>query len=271
MSCIFVQIPHCFRRYGKLQEVVFKWVTTEGAARCAVRGSVVRAEKPRNISGSRALVRDLFGHRPFFPHIYSHPKMMPNKSCNSATSDLGRPLGDGPGSLSLYFPKKVLPLNKPPLIETSPEAANRFGVFVRSCWLDVTVWCGFCWPTKQASIWHPETQENLPPNATTPQKMKALLKVYEALHCLSNNPRSLGQLGRLFPGIRFSWCWKQIWSSWNLVMPWWFLAWTSSDHWMSYCWWREIRGSPVEVDSLSHCLHGCKNARWLAGFLSHQQ
>ena len=137
---------------------------------------------------------------------------------------------------------------------------------------DVTVLCGFCWPTfLQASIRHPETQENLAPQCHHSPENEGLIEGVWSPSLFVNNPRSLGQLGRLFPGIRFSWCWKQIWSSWNLVMPWWFLAWTSSDHWMSYCWWREIRGSPVEVDSLSHCLHGCKNARWLAGFLSHQQ
>lgn len=183
MSCIFVQIPHCFRRYGKLHEVVFKWVTTEGAARCAVRGSVVRAEKPRNISGSRAPGKTSLAST-FFPTYHRILKWC-KFSCNFATSDRSVHLGTVPAHL-VYILPKVLPLNKAidwNLTWSSWSLlANR--PFVRRMW----PWCGFCWPTKQASIWHPETQENPPPNATTPQKMKALLKVYEALHCLSIIP-----------------------------------------------------------------------------------
>ncbi len=33
----------------------------------------------------------------------------------------------------------------------------------------------------------------------------------------------------------------------------------------------EIRRSPNEVGSLSHCLQGLMHPRWLAGFLNHQQ
>lgn len=171
MSCIFVQIPHCFRRYGKLHEVVFKWVTTEGAARCAVRGSVVRAEKPRNIfSEAGRLSGTCLGIDLFFPHIYSHPKMMPNKSCNFATSDLGRPTGDA-----------------------SPEAAFSFALASSSvpCWLDVTVVLSASAEPHFYRLLYDiqKHRKTLPLNATTPQKMKAIFKVYdEAHHCLSIIP-----------------------------------------------------------------------------------
>lgn len=169
-------------------------------------------------------------------------------------------LGDGPGSLS----RKILPHLKQlsaSLWRLRPFVLAGCDRFVRL--LLSHMFTGFYMTSRNTGKPFPQCHHS-PEN-------EGLIEGVWSPSLFVNDPRSLGQLGRLFPGIRFSWCWKQIWSSWNLVMPWWFLAWTSSDHWMSYCWWREIRGSPVEVDSLSHCLHGCKNARWLAGFLSHQQ
>ena len=129
MSCIFVQIPHCFRRYGKLHEVVFKWVTTEGAARSRTWIGCARRKTAQHFRKQGA-TKNLFGID-LFSHISSHLKWC-KFSCNFAERPI-RPPGDGPGSLSLYFPKKVLPLNKPPLIETSPEAALALWRTVRSC------------------------------------------------------------------------------------------------------------------------------------------
>ena len=69
----FFQCPHCFRRYGKLHEVVFKWVTTEGAAssRTWIGSSTTQHFR------KQGAMRDLFG-MDLFSHRSSHPKMMPS-------------------------------------------------------------------------------------------------------------------------------------------------------------------------------------------------
>lgn len=236
---------------------------------CTVRRTWIGCARRKTAQHFRkqGATKNLFGID-LFSHISSHPKMMQINHVILRPATDPSHLGTVPAHL-VYILPKVLPLNKAidwnltwsswSLLANRPYRAKDVTV-VR---LLLTHKTGFYMTSRNTGKPSPQCHHS-PEN-------EGLIEGVWSPSLFVNNPRSLGQLGRLFPGIRFSWCWKQIWSSWNLVMPWWFLAWTSSDHWMSYCWWREIRGSPVEVDSLSHCLHGCKNARWLAGFLSHQQ